>query len=374
MDNDSIDVVDFMKARSKEIEAIERSIETSHKKSLLWQRIPFYRRRRNRNYDKRSKKKFSYRKKDRHFLRTHTFYAKRFFMLKLNAFSIPLARRLKSSKYMYKSQHRGFIFDESFRGAHACAKSDLAQAVARGIDLAKDGVIQYIDNEYEVIVDGDRIISIGKNLCGGAGMEGQAVVSVILKKDYRFEELDASLSATIYKPSGMGNGLETHKILCPRTSVMSVYQKLQSSGFIAVCLDEIHRLALERDCMTVYDNVHSPLFKEIEAAQNAEKIAKYERTPASKKQAYDLGRLHLHDEPVHGYFIFQITKGSCEGRAEILSGGECIGRVIRGGYKFSSGRCHGLGFCYNQQAQGPYHVRNLGQKNSYEMEIIKYFD
>lgn len=114
--NESIDIVEFLKARSHEVEAIEKSIAVSHKQSLAWQRLPYYKRRRNRNFDRRLSKKFSHRPKDRHALRTHTYYAKRFFMLKLPAFSIPLRRRLKSMKYIYKSQSRGFVFDESFRG------------------------------------------------------------------------------------------------------------------------------------------------------------------------------------------------------------------------------------------------------------------
>ncbi|ORD99976.1 hypothetical protein A0H76_2564 [Hepatospora eriocheir] len=141
-------VDEFVNSRSKEIKEIEKSIETKKKQSLIWQRLPHYKRRRNRNYDKRHTKKVKPRKKDRHVLRTHTYFAKRFFMLKLkDKLSIPLNRRVKSDKFIYKFSLRLLVFDESFRGVFEYKRDE-----------------QTIEENSDLIVVGDKIISIGKQL------------------------------------------------------------------------------------------------------------------------------------------------------------------------------------------------------------------
>lgn len=413
---ENIDVIEFVKARSREIEAIEKSITVSHKQSLLWQRLPYYKRRRNRNYDKRTSRKFTRRTKDRHLLRTHTFYAKRFFMLKLASFSIPMRRRLKSAKYIYKSQDRGFIFDESFRGGYVYNKEDIVAmrdsragrkdgpctvaatdeygAPAGGcsapkdapasketdecldilrfinkIDFDAEAAIQYIDNQYEVVVDRDQLIVVGRRIGDGFVEKVECLVSVMSKKSYSFDECKMP---RVYKNGGREDILETYKILCRRSEIMMLFQTLSNAGFIPACLEEIHRLSLENDCMSIYDNVKSGLYAEIENASNAEVIAKYGRTPASKKQKYNLARLFLQDEPVERYFIFKVAKGACRAGAEVFSHEKPVGRVVRSAYKFSCGLCYGLGFTYGTFDEKLLMCKNLQQDNYYQIEITKY--
>lgn len=371
---ESIDVAEFVKARSREIEAIEKSISVSHKQSLLWQRLPHYKRRRNRNYDKRTNRKFTRRKKDRHPLRTHTFYAKRFFMLKTASFSVPIRRRLKSAKYIYKSQGRGFIFDESFRGAYVYSRCDavamrddgaLGAFVAK-IDFGAEGVVQYIDNQYEAIVDGDRLIVVGRDIGDNFIEKIECLVSVMMKGSDQFDRCE---TARIYRSGG--DALETHKIVCRRSEIMNIFQALTNSGLIPVCIEEIHRLSLENDRMTVYDNVGSSLYAEIENAVNGEIIAKYDRTPASKKQRYDLARLFLQNEPVGGYFTFRVVRGACGPGAEIFSHDAVVGRVVRSAYKFTCGSCCGLGFSYGVLPSDPLTCKNLQQGNHYPIELTR---
>lgn len=390
MSNETINIIDFMKARGKEIEAIEASIENSKKKSMLFQRVPFYKRRRNRNYDKRMNRKFTYRKRDRHFLRTHTFYSKRFFMLKLQYCSIPVTRRIKSSKYIYKSQHRGFIFDESFRKVYVYKKgiiynlvhnTDLndkfftseIQNILKNLDFNKNDKIQYFNNEFEIIVQGHSLFSIGKRLIEEHQNVSYCCISV-MKKDIP-KECDLSDFESVKIAVSEEKGLETCKILCKRSEIMNIFQKMIVNGFIPICLDEINRLALENSLMSIYDNVKSEIFEEIEAARNEEIIGKYNRTPSSKKQKYGTSGLYLSHRLVWKYFMFKILKGRSMPGAEIYNDEKCVGHVIRSEFKYSSAYNYGLGFFTSEisfEDCGLY-CKNLGQSNFYEIEIEKVF-
>jgi len=443
-ENEDINTIDFIQSRSKEIQAIEDSINKTSKKTMLFQRLPFYKRRRNRNYDKRQLKKFSYRKRDRHFLRTHNYYAKRFFMLKVENFSIPFRRRLKSSKYIYKSQDRGFIFDESFRGATEYKREDifdnnsvgspikdvkgcendtiLVEEFLSKIDGSKRiqqysyGIVQQVDNEYEIVFKKESVILIGKKL-NIVGCPIDCVFSVINKD--RLEEILESPSSpnmkySFYKAkcgystqeSIENKSLETYKIFCVRSEAMNIYQKMINAGVVPICLLEIHRLALENNILTVYDNVSSALFKKIEKSSCRDIIEKYNRTPPSKRQEYNLNLLFLSNERVYKYFIFKILKGTADAAAEIFSEsqvefsedtggfsciyGDSVGRVVRSEYKFGSGKCFGLGFfkkpseivgcCFEPECDltlcigKKFLCKNLSQNNFYELEIVRIFD
>ncbi len=392
-DGEAIDIIDFIKARSHEIEAIEKSLSISHKKSLLWQRMPFYQRRRNRNYDKRKNKVSKKRKLDRHFLRTHSFYAKRYEMLKLDMFSIPYSSRLKNSKYIYKSQERGYIFDESFRGVKIFKVNEISDKLKKKyynyFDSNKNGIIQYINNEYEIIIDMDTVVVIGDMNSSDSLDKYDCAISILKKYNYEFNELK-DFDCKIYKnllrkdfnncnSIKLSEKLESHKIICKRSDIMNIYQKLIVSGFIPIGLKDIERLSLENDTLTIYDNVNSKLYKLLEAAINKEIISKYNRTPSAKKQAFDLNNLYLDGSNISTYFIFKCIKGACNSKAEIYCENKCIGRVIRAAYKFSSGNVYGLGFLTNislstDLEKNEFYCKNLTQKNFYKIEVIKWFD
>lgn len=400
MEHKDINVIDFIEARSREIQLIEESIKTTNKKTMLFQRLPFYKRRRNRNYDRRKSRKFSYRKKDRHFLRTHTYYSKRFFMLNLGRVAIPVTRRIKSSKYIYKSQRRGFVFDESFRGGGVYDKEYVLGLDAGSgwdnesisasnplginhvstrdmldrIDLSRHNEVQNVNNEYEVIVTESSIIVVGKVL--HATGEPLGCVFSVLKHRSIDQILDLK---SIYMNNS--DGLESCKVICKRPEAMSIYEKLISNNVIPICLSEIHRLSLENDAISVYDNVSSNLYQSIEDSVNAEIISKYNRTPKSKRQSYDLEKLYLSREAPGVYFIFKVSKGSVSSHAEIFNDEECIGRVVRGAYKFGEGRCFGLGFLKKGLAPKTepaigrlLFCRNLSQSNYYEITVTKVFE
>lgn len=406
MSDEGINTIEFIKARSMEIESIEKSLSVSHKKSLPWQRMPYYRRRRNRNYDKRKFAKIKHRLKDRHFLRTHTFYAKRYEMLKTNEYSVPYVSRLKNAKYIYKSESRGYIFDESFRkvevsliGENKNLENLENRKLMNNMSLEIKNKIQYFGNVYERILDNDKLISIGDCEEKDSDKEYECVISVLKKFDHKFKELNDveckifkncySESKELQKIDLTGGKcdlvnlsdlpkLESHKIFCRRTNIMLIFQRLINSGFIPCGLKDIERLALENDTMTIYDNVNSKLYKTIDEAINEKIIDKIKRTPRGKKQEYDTNKLYIYeDAKILIYFTFVCLKGSCKSKGEIFVNGNCIGKVVRADYKFSCGKICGLGFLKRDVAIDEIKnekilCKSLGDRNFYEIKIIKF--
>ena len=466
---EDINTIELIEARSKEIQFIEESIKKSNKKTMLFQRLPFYKRRRNRNYDRRKSKKFSYRKKDRHFLRSHTFYAKRFFMLKLyseknktilktdmdnqsvsskcqeqfklcdvdtdkyfennhkyNDISIPIKRRIKSSKYIYKSQDCGFLFDESFRGGFSYPTDLIINLISKYqlnenqiskeiyfnemiptlnkitlMDLSKSvninlfNQVQTIDNAYEVIITKTEFYIIGAWIqdCDISATPLNGILSIFRKENYGFYELKNIKNMRIFPTSN--NSIQSYKIICERSEIMQIFESLINNSIIPICLEEIYRISLENDTMTVYDNIKNNLFKIIEDSINREIIDKYNRTPKSKNVLKSTGDLYITNDKnleyinCKSYFIFKVEKGNAERGAQIFKNDICIGRVIRSSYKFTSGKCYGLGIAYSQYSESlnklflydiekddkyNFTIRNLGKFNFYKISIIKILD
>lgn len=442
-----IDAIELIESRGKEIQFIEESIKKSNKKTMLFQRLPFYKRRRNRNYDKRKSKKFTYRKKDRHFLRSHTYYAKRFFMLKLdikgdivienflndsniqileeskknnnispnfinsdkassldyNNVSVPLKRRIKSSKYIYKSQDRGFLFDESFRCGYSYPTDELVEKIlkiasedyqisqkayisdriptlskisllslAQSLDLDRFDQVQIIDNIYEVILTKTYFYIIGAWIydCEIPSTPLSGILSIFKKENYGFYELKNIKNAKVFPV--YNNSIQTHKILCDRSEIMNIFQLLINNSIIPICLEELHRLSFEHNQMTVYDNIQSNLYKQIEYSINKEIIEKYNRTPKSKRVEIITDDLFISNDPklfestLKCYFIFKVEKGNVEKNAFVFLNNQIIGRVIRGAYKFSNGKCYGLCVIYSEYLDSVFNILNLNIKISNE--------
>ncbi|KAK1350128.1 putative POP1-like ribonuclease [Hamiltosporidium tvaerminnensis] len=145
-----IDALKFITAREFEIKEMEDSLSKSTKKSQLFQRLPFYKRRRTRNYDTRNTPKihkkylkklylnrFRNRKLKFNYLPTHIWYAKRFKMIDLFNSKLPYKRNIKSDKFIYKSLERGFIFDESFKRIAVFKRNEIGNREDENINTIK---------------------------------------------------------------------------------------------------------------------------------------------------------------------------------------------------------------------------------------------
>lgn len=381
MRHDEIDVQNFVNERESDIKILEKSINSSRKKTMLFQRLPFYRRRRTRSNF--CKKQRSVRQKRRHYLKTHVWYAKRFKMIKLDNVGIPIKRNQKSSKFIYKSQHRGFIFDESFKKSYVCFLNDtnLRQFNINYNLINKVQLIQTEEGYIEAIVTEKiciLLLPMGMNCNFDVLAYFDCLISLIkindeFIKDFYMDVDGAIENKTIFYVENINN-YESGKLFLSSKDVMRIWLHFIKKGCIPICIEEMQRLALENDYMVYpFDDVHSKMFKMLEDAQNTEFINKYERTPKSKKTSINFEHLYIQTRDRVFFYIFELTKGVLNKNAFIYStDNQLVGRVIRGNFCFTKGKSKGL--CYTNdmlELKKTFKAKNYNNNNFYEIKIVK---
>ncbi|AFN83434.1 hypothetical protein EROM_080110 [Encephalitozoon romaleae SJ-2008] len=394
----------FVEERAKEIQFIETAIESNRKKSMMFQRLPFYLRRRLRSHEKRIKRKKHMRKKDRHGLRTHVWYAKRFEMLKVWNTSIPLRRRMKSSKFIYKSQNsRGFVFDESYKDVVVYSRPD---EEVFGIDFDLKSVVQNIRHGsivFEAIVTEKFLIIITSDLEemeSIASLEEhsriECCLSLIQVDGLFLDEIDGArrfAKALSHKKKGQIDEAvinecddaifvkslsesESGKILLKRNMVMNLWQDIINAGIVPVCVEELQRLALENDYMVYpFDYPTSRLYRDFERSHVEPIKRKYERTPKSKKMELNINLMYIYTDASVEFVSFELEKGFADRCAFIFNENEdVVGRVIRGGFCFTKGLCRGLCYILCDVEEGDeFYSRNLNSSSFSQIKVTKVF-
>jgi len=410
MNEKEINPIGFVNERAKEIQAIEAAIDASRRKSMMFQRLPFYLRRRTRSHEKRSRRRKNVRRKDRHGLRTHTWYAKRFEMVKAWGTSIPFRRRLKSSKFIYKSQSRGYVFDESYKKAVVYERqSTLSFASVLGINLEMEDVIQTIvfgNAMLEVIVSEKYVVVISAEeeslkVCTEGMAEHSRIecclsiikademfLDIAIEESSRFAKIycnkrclrvedavDGEVDRILYIRSMSEH--ESGKILVKRGQVMGLWQDMINAGMVPICVEELQRLAFENEYMVYpFDYPNSSLYKELERSCVDPVREKYERTPISKKMHIDTGLMYLAADGIVSFVVFELEKGHADRCALIYDeSNRLIGRVVRGGFWFTRGLCGGLAYVTNDvQSGAEFYLRNIDSKHFYQIRVTKVFD
>lgn len=399
-----INPINFVKERASEIQLIEAAIESNRKKSMMFQRLPFYLRRRPKSHEKRKKRKRSIRKKDRHGLRTHTWYAKRFEMLSVWNTAIPLRRRMKSSKFIYKSQHRGFIFDESYKKVILYNRP---KEQVLGIEFSLENTIQRIvyertmfeavvTNEYLIIILIDfgmeerlrssNLIECGRIECclsvikadGLFSNEGNEDVDRFSKfSPWKRVDVDSviknNLDEVIYFRSL--SDTESGKILLKRKRVPDFWQDIVNTGIIPVCVEELQRIGLENGYIVYpFDYPNTGRYKEFEEGYVKPVEDKYNRTPKSKKMKIDTKSMYIHTEENIILAMFELEKGSADRSAFVFDDDRIVGRVVRGAFCFSNGLCGGVCYLFKDTSEGDeFYTKNLNSKHFNQIKIIKVF-
>lgn len=403
MASEEIDPIGFARGRAGEIQAIEAAIRTSRKKSMLFQRLPFYLRRRTKSHEKRGKRKRCVRKKDRHGLRTHTWYAKRFEMLKVWGTAVPLRRRMKSSKFIYKSQNRGFIFDESYKKVVVYSRPS---SQVLGIDLSLVNVVQEVrhgNGILEAVVTNEHLIVI--SMCSDEveqelGLTKHGVIECclsVIKADELFSneinESSTRFSKFLVSRKNMDTDrvlkegsdsiiyfrslskVESGKVLLKRTKVLDFWQDIVNTGVVPVCVEELQRIALENDYMIYpFDYPGTKAYEDFERAYVEPLVSKYNRTPPSKKMKMDLDSMYIHTEDLVVFGVFEMERGIADRCASVFDGDRVVGRVIRGSFCFTRGLCKGLCYLLQDASEGDeFYTRNAGSTSLNQIKIVKVF-
>lgn len=163
MDKIEIDSLVYANNRMEEIKEIEAEIANRKQNKMLFQRLPFHKRRRTASFDERRlpreyrrasrlpkrKRKAAARRVGGSFLRTHVWFAKRFSMVSLLDTKLPLKRRQKSDKFIHSAlKTRGVLYDESYRSIalvpRRLSEEDLPAQVSHSVDFSRDGTLQNI--------------------------------------------------------------------------------------------------------------------------------------------------------------------------------------------------------------------------------------
>ncbi|OQS55573.1 hypothetical protein EHP00_649 [Ecytonucleospora hepatopenaei] len=348
---ENINIKDFLNARTKEINDIEKSMNHEKRVSQKFQELPHYARRRNHSYAPRPVK-FKRRTKNRFLIRSHVYFAKRFKMLKLSLendldlkrsdISIPWERNIKSKSFLTKAYANGYFLDESFLSF-------------QGFDLTEFGkeekyVKNFEINEYFTLNGVDYLKNkqgyfknVFSNKCF---IQKHAIFKFFCLK----EDILKDLKKIVRENNGI---LYKNKDKCALDNFLCILDvrnhiktllRFEKLFIRAVSIKELNILAIEQNKMTSYDLIHTEFFKKIDEKLYEDFVLKYNAKPLGKKNLIsDLNIFKLSNtETQLVYAIFKLKKGSVKRSALVFYENEVVGRVIRQGYRFSSGCNYGL--------------------------------
>ncbi|EQB60908.1 hydrolase (alpha beta hydrolase superfamily) [Vairimorpha apis BRL 01] len=325
MKKEEIKIEDFLNERTEDIQKLEKAINGSKKKSLLFQRLPFYKRRRTRSNIRKKMKRC--RKRQRHILKTHVWYAKRFKMIKINNISLPLA-----------------------------LKTEI-------------GII-------EIIITNNFLIEFLPEFFGSSDVE--ACLSLIKVKNNLLEQFSDNIEHDLINgiPCFIKSSseFETGKILLKKCDVMDIWKMMIKNGVIPICIEELYRISIENKFMIFpFDDINSFFYKHYEDKINDTFLQKYHRTPASKKVKINEKDLYIYTLKKIYYYIFELKKGVLSKNAVIYDKTNLIiGKVIRGSFCFTSGRSRGI--CYLNiltEQNFEFKAKNYNSDTIYNLIILK---
>lgn len=338
--DDEINSIDFIKARAEEVQKIEQSINTNRKKTMLFQRLPFHRRRRTRSFQKKTRcpKKGG----------IGTWFSKRFRMIRVYGTELPLRRCMKSDSFIYKSFKRGFLFYESHKKARVFRKGPF-QLEGEYYETEKYFILvsmEYSPGELELLGFLDTPIA----LLGDATLEqgvyttkrdlkSELVLSTTTLDEYVEEEGDGEDIVFMFLGSPGGEG---GKIFVRKGLLMRFWQKAVLKGFVPVSVEELLRIGLEKRFLVFpFDYVMSKFYAEYEHRVLEPVVQKYHRTPRAKRPGTTRSIMAFKAFPGR-LFFFDVPKGTVGRCAEILCGERVVGRVSRASFCFSVGRVRGV--------------------------------
>ncbi|RVD92192.1 hypothetical protein TUBRATIS_13210 [Tubulinosema ratisbonensis] len=246
-----IDPIEFIEARSKEINLLEENISKKRKKTMLFQRLPFFLRRRTQSYKPKKRKT---RKKS--FLTTYI--GKRFFVTD----TLPIKRRLKSSKFVYKSKKVFLFYEFKVKDYFIFECFNKERSIF-------DEIIWFTD------------IKNGSDLCTDEQiLESKQILTV----DQIFKDKQILLDDWLKENSNnftLTSFYFKNKFVCHKSQLNKTLFKKE---FCLISINEMFRIILEKKIFIKYLNVFDKNYHNFEKLAKKEEMMKNERRPLSKKQ------------------------------------------------------------------------------------------
>ncbi|KAM0687908.1 Ribonucleases P/MRP protein subunit pop1 [Conglomerata obtusa] len=431
MNIDEIDANNFVDARSAEIQILEKKINQTTKKTQLFQRLPFHKRRRTKSRDtRRTPNKHARRKKrkgKKHLhpmLVTHVWFAKRFEMIELFNTKLPLQRRIKSDKFIYKSYDRGFIFDDSYKDIRIYNIKDINNSalvqnslnvkiicnnetieyknVKEFLDVIDENIVietfLKIENNFvkcDFIKISNFLISVCMfndildtlmrcleytkfDICfsvfkGTRYFSETGIYKLTEKIDTPFENYMNDMMQLCIEDSAFSTeflfvqnkiNFETGKIFVKRENAMKVWQMLNNVGFIPISINEMLRLGLEeKKLIFPFDYPNSIFYEEFEEKLVKPIKEKYDRTPPAKRINYEKNGIYqpfIIPKNISSFYICYFTVK--KGVANRLAIIYDNDDIV--GYVLRGAYCFSLGKC-----RGVCIIKNIA-KNAYKAKNI----
>lgn len=378
--SDIINSIEFVKARAEEIRRLEELIETTQKKTMLFQRLPFHKRRRCRSFRCRRRRPRTSGIK--------TWLAKRFRMIKIYGTELPLQRYAKSDSFIYKSFERGFLFYESHKKAYVFEKGSLSLSACECFETGRYVVVVSMDDVpcgASPVGCLDTPIAVLGNVCIGQGvyktgrdMRSEWCAAEKTLDDYidccfaNAEHAASSEEALVFAFAESQGTLERGRIFVQRSHLMSLWQKMVLKGFIPVSIDELLRIGLEtRTLVFPFDHAHTALYREYERERIAPVVAKYNRTPAAKKPRVT-GDIVCFEHLAGGRLLFfDVPCGKVQRCADVFCGDARVGSVLRASYCYSIGRVRGICMIEHGKEDGALYAKNIGSPKLIQITLLQ---
>eukprot|EP00866_Antonospora_locustae_P000773 jgi/Antlo1/773/1423 len=366
--SDMINSIEFVKARAEEIRRLEELVKTTRKKTMLFQRLPFHKRRRCRS--------FRYRGRRPSTSGIKTWFAKRFRMIKIYGTELPLQRYAKSDSFIYKSFDRGFLFYESHKKAYVFEKSSFFFSGCECFETDRYVVAVSMDqapSDASLVGCLDTPIAVMGNVCIAKGVytTGRDMRSEWCTVETTFDDyIDSCFTSKKHAASGDNvlvfafvesqGTLERGKIFVQKSHLMTLWQKMTLKGLIPVSIDELLRIGLETKTLVFpFDYAYTTLYREYERERMAPVVAKYNRTPSAKKPHVTSNIMCFEHSAGGQLLFFDVPCGRVRRCASVFSGEERVGSVLRAAYCYSIGRMRGICMIEDGKEGGALFVKNI---------------
>lgn len=378
--SDIINSIEFVKARAEEIRRLEEVIATTRKKTMLFQRLPFHKRRRCRSFRHRGRRPRTSGIK--------TWLAKRFRMIKIYETELPLQRYAKSDSFIYKSFKRGFLFYESHKKAYvfekgsqplpACECFETGRyVVAVSMDRAPCGAspVGCLDTPIAVlgkVCIGQGVYTTGRDMrsewCAAAESLDAYIEGCLAGAGDAAGSEEALVFAFVEAPGALERG----RIFVQRRHLMSLWQKMVLKGFIPVSIDELLRIGLETKTLVFpFDYAHTALYREYEQERMAPVVAKYNRTPAAKKPRVTSDIMCFEHSAGGRLLFFDVPCGNVRRCAGVFCGDTQVGSVLRASYCYSAGRVRGICMIEHGKEDGALHAKNIESPKLIQITLLQ---
>ncbi|KAI5188853.1 hypothetical protein NEMIN01_0221 [Nematocida minor] len=404
--------IDYANNRASEIKEIERSIKETRKNKMLFQTLPFHKRRRTASFDERRLPKELRRgertkrrrvrqtvKDQKNLLKAHTWYAKRFTMYKRKEMHLPFKRHSKSDSFIAKALNtRGVLCDISYNRVYLSEKKHPTGAVfdqtynraifwspliepkshekVQNNDLARRSIV--ITETLECLTT--EPLETFREIENLSIFEIFGAQSLFSKTEcVNCQTVEDLLSSTELAYICLRLQDRAY-ILVSRKHCMALLQKAVVSGIVPCSILELRRIATETERVVYpYDIPCHPqgkaFLEHIRTLQEEEQSKK----PKGKKEVVFLP-IYENTLEKQTMALFQANKGSFPSRSPVvqsektddfaMSGAEeVIGEVGRSSFSFAKGKTAGLIYIdENVKITKNLFIRNLKNKTFRKIE------